>query len=115
MANTQQGLCSHKRQHLLASMLFMVAIIGILSACRPNTPHLPSAIPTSGPVTPTPDPGASMASPLFHQVEPCHLDKGCELTFAFSTRCVLPKPTSDLRDQGMCRMYRGIVLLQACP
>ena len=64
MANNQQGLCSHKRQHLLVSMLFMVAIIGILSACRPNTPHLPSAIPTSGPVTPTPDPGVSMARPV---------------------------------------------------
>lgn len=64
MANNQQSLWSHRRAHLLASILFIVAIIGILSACKPNTSFVPSTIPTPGPVTPTPDPGISMARPV---------------------------------------------------
>ncbi len=47
MANTQQGLWSQNRQRLLARILFIVATIGILSACGSNATHTASATPTA--------------------------------------------------------------------
>jgi outer membrane protein assembly factor BamB len=47
MANTQQGLWSHNRQRLLARILFILATIGIVSACGSNATGVVNATPTA--------------------------------------------------------------------